>query len=91
MNRLYIVTYDLFSPGKNQESIINKIKTFTSWARLGGSSYLLFTEKTHIEIRDLLHGDLDINDKLYVGLMGNSAAWSGLGDEVGKWIIEKQK
>jgi hypothetical protein len=91
MNRLYIVTYDLVSPGQNYESLINKINSFSDWARLGGSAYLIFTNKSHTEIRDEFLECLGPNDKIYVGLLGNSAAWRSLGDVVGKWIIERQK
>lgn len=91
MKKLYIVTYDLVTPGKNYESLINKIKSFNDWARLGSSSYLIFSDKNTTDIRDVLVEDLDVNDKLYVSLMGNSAAWRGLGDVVAKWIIERQK
>jgi hypothetical protein len=91
MKRLYIVTYDLSNPGRNYESLLKRIKTYNGWARLGGSSYLIMTEQSATQIRDNLVQELDSNDKIYVGLMGNSAAWRGLGDEVSNWIKNNQK
>lgn len=89
--KLYIVTYDLVNPGRNYELLLKKIKEYGKWARLGGSSYLIVAEASAAQIRDNLKTSLDANDKLYVGLMGNAAAWIGLGDEVGNWIHANQK
>ena len=91
MKKLYIITYDLSNPGRNYESLLKRIKSYPSWARLGGSSYLVFTDKTATEIRDNLIPSLDSNDKLYVGIMGASAAWIGLASEVSNWIKNNQK
>jgi hypothetical protein len=91
MKKLYIITYDLSNPGRNYETLLKKIMAYNDWARLGGSSYLITTAHSAIEIRDNLVQQLDSNDKIYVGLMGNSAAWKGLGDEVSNWIKNNQK
>lgn len=91
MKKLYIVTYDLSNPGRNYESLLKRIKAYQWWARLGGSSYLIMTNQTTTQIRDNLVLELDTNDKIYVGLMGNSGAWHGLGNEVSNWIKNNQK
>lgn len=91
MKRLYIVTYDLNNPGRNYENLLKRIKAYNGWARLVGSSYLVLTEQTATQIRNNLVQELDSNDKIYVSLMGNSAAWKGLGDEVSNWIKNNQK
>ena len=92
MNRnLYIVTYDLVNPGRNYESLLREIKqVHTPWAMLGGSSYLIISNETAVQIRDRLNRWLDVNDKVYVGSMNHEAAWSGLGAEVVNWIMENQ-
>jgi len=91
MKRVYIVTYDLSNPGRNYESLLKIMKAKTAWARLGGSSYLVLTELNATQLRDKLSIVLDNNDSLYVGLMGNSAAWRWLGDNVSNWIKNNQK
>jgi hypothetical protein len=91
MKRVYIVTYDLSNPGRNYESLLKRIKAYGAWARLGGSSFLVLTVETATQVRDNLTPALDTNDSLYVGLMSNSAAWRGLGDEVSNWIKNNQK
>jgi hypothetical protein len=82
----YIISYDLISPGQNYENLLKEIRSFSSWARLGGSAYIVETEETASQVRDKLTSFLDINDKLFVGKIQTPAAWIGLGDEVSQWI-----
>lgn len=91
MKKVYIITYDLSNPGRNYENLLKRIKTYSAWARLGGSAYLIYTEQSSIHIRDHLTPALDTNDKLYVGRMANEAAWRGLADDVSNWIKDNQK
>ena len=91
MNNIYIISYDLSSPGQAYESLLEKIKAYPSWARLGGSAYVIETDQTHIEVRDNLQIVLDSNDKLFVGAVSAPAAWYGLGDDVSKWLIDRLK
>jgi len=91
MKKVYIITYDLSNPGRNYEALLKLIKSYPAWARLGGSSYLVLTEQSTVQIRDYLTPALDTNDSLFVGLMSNVAAWRGLGDEVSNWIKDNLK
>ncbi len=88
MKRVFIVTYDLMTPGQNYEALLKEIKVYELWAKLGGSSYLIKTDSTAVAIRDKLGAVLDNGDKLYVGIVTSPAAWQGLSDEVSKWIQE---
>lgn len=91
MKQTYIISYDLHQPGQNYEELLKRIKSYSSWARLGGSSYVILTEKGHIEIRDHLQQGLDKNDQIFVGKISAPAAWFGLGTEVSNWLIDKLK
>lgn len=91
MRRVLIVTYDLVHPGKNYEALLKKIKGYPSWARLGGSSYLVHTEKDPVNVRNELALVLDANDKLYVGVAPAPSAWRGLPPTVSNWIHANQK
>jgi len=91
MKRVLIVSYDLVDPGQNYERLIKLIKGYPSWARLGGSAYLVYTDATPVEVRDNLKQALDRNDKLYVGVSLPPSAWKGMPEDVGKWIHENQK
>jgi hypothetical protein len=90
MERVLIVTYDLMNPGQNYENLLKRIKAYKSWARLGGSSYLILTDNTPVQVRDYLMPALDVNDKLYVSLCPPPSAWTGLSDDVSKWILANQ-
>jgi hypothetical protein len=85
-----IVTYDLINPGQNYEKLLQKIKGHSFWARLGGSSYLIVTDATVVQVRDSLAPLLDQNDKLFVGTCPVPSAWQGLPEDVTKWILENQ-
>ena len=88
---VYIVTYDLRqeSDASNYQQLIELIKSEGTWARLGGSSYLVQSECSPVELRDKYKKALDSNDLLYVGEVTAPAAWYGYPDEVTNWIKEK--
>lgn len=90
---VYIVTYDLKSEYTSQkyEQLIELIKQEGVWARLGGSSYLIVSDKDPVTLRDRLKTALDVNDVLYVGEVIAPAAWYGYSKEISDWIIEKLK
>ena len=83
---VFIVTYDLSKPGQNYERLLVLIKSEDNWARLGGSSFLLTSYSTAVELRDKFKVVLDSNDKLYVGIAESPAAWIGYSNEVSEWI-----
>ncbi len=86
MRQTYIISYDLNSAGQNYEDVLRIIKEHWGWARLGGSAYIVITEKSAVEIRDNLMAVMDSNDQLFVGVIKAPAAWFGLGDEVSDWL-----
>ena len=91
MSQTFIISYDLSQPGQNYEELLKIIKSFSAWAKLGGSAYVILTTKSHIEIRDHLQTVLDSNDKLFVGKVSAPAAWYGLGTDVSNWLRDKLK
>lgn len=88
--KIIIVTYDLISPGKNYESLLSKLRAYETWAKLGGSAYLIGTKQDVVSVRDNLAQVLDKNDKLFVSVCPPPAAWQGLPDDVGRWILANQ-
>ena len=67
--KTYIVTYDLRKEisAVDYERLITLIKEDGVWARLGGSSYLIQSHSSAVELRDKFKRALDKNDMLYVG------------------------
>jgi len=89
--RTLIISYDLHKPGQNYSALIEKIKSYRWWANLGKSAYLINTDKTVVEVRDNLKSVLDTNDSLFVSVAPPPSAWTGLGTDVSKWILDNQK
>lgn len=88
---VFIVTYDLRSDADGQcyQQLIKLIKEEGSWACPGGSSYLIESNHSAIELRDKYKAVLDQNDMLYVGVVNAPAAWFGYSKEVTDWIKTK--
>lgn len=86
MRRAYIITYELHRPGQNYEELIRRIKSYGTWARLGGSDYVIISTQTAVQIRDYLSGAIDYNDSIFVGTLMAPAAWNGMTDEVSNWL-----
>jgi hypothetical protein len=88
--KVLIISYDLYKPEQNYDKLLQKIRSYGSWAKLGGSAYLIATTQTPVNVRDNLATVLDANDALFVGTCPVPSAWKGLPDEVAKWILENQ-
>lgn len=88
--QVLVISYDLDEPGQKYARLLTLIKGYGTWARFGGSAYLVATTDAPTEVRNHLRQALDANDKLYVGAAPRPAAWVGLPDEVGNWIRENQ-
>lgn len=83
---IYIVSYDLRPPTQRYEELVARIKSYSRWAYICESTYLIRTDETAAQVRDALGRYIDGNDKLFVGNIAASAAWKGLPNEVSDWI-----
>lgn len=88
---VFIVTYDLRdeSDSESYKRLIELIKQGGTWACLGGSSYLIESDMTAVELRNKFKQVLDSDDMLYVGRVSAPAAWTGYSNEVTDWIKSK--
>ncbi len=88
---VYIVTYDL--KGETTSDCYNKlialIKEEGIWAYLGGSSYLIESHRTPVQLRNKFKQVLSKDDVLYVGQVSAPAAWYGYSQQVTDWIKAK--
>lgn len=71
---LYVVSYDLLSPGRNYEPLYSEL------IRLGGvrvllSQWLVASHSTSVQLRDHFRQHLDANDRLLVNAIDQ--AWAG--------------
>lgn len=88
--KVLIVSYDLRPPAQNYDKVVQKIRAYTSWAKLGGSAYLILTDETPAQVRDNIASVIDTNDQIFVGTCPVPSAWKGLPEDVAKWILENQ-
>jgi hypothetical protein len=86
-----IVTFELTNPGFNYERVVQRIKSSSPyWARLTGNSYLIVTNLSTETVRNNIVTVLHKSDRVFVSACPVPAAWYGLPDDVGKWILENQ-
>lgn len=83
---IYIVSYDLRPPTQRYNSLVERIKSYSKWAYVCESTYLIKTDETAAQVRDALGVYIDGNDKLFVGTISAPAAWKGMPQEVSEWI-----
>jgi hypothetical protein len=89
--RSLLVFYDLADPARNREALVQKIKSYGPWARLGAFAYLIRTDQPPAAVRDGLKTVLGEGDRLFVTVSSRPAAWRGLPEAVSKWILANQK
>ena len=82
----YIVTYDLSLPGRGYSNLYKRIRSFGKWAAITESSWMIVTDWSSVQVRDLLSPTIDSNDKLFVCGPVNQAAWIGMDNEVSDWL-----
>ena len=92
---IYLVTYDLRGTNETSEDykrLIEKIKSYSSWARPTYSDWLIETTKTASQVRDELWSFMDSTDRLLVLTARAPAAWNGsIPEDVSTWMKDKLK
>ena len=84
-----IIGYDLRRPGQNYDSLIKQIKELGSWWHGLDSTWIIKTNQTATQIRDVLRQHIDSNDRLLVAELTGNAAWTGsMSDTAAKWLRE---
>jgi CRISPR/Cas system-associated endoribonuclease Cas2 len=83
-----LVTYDLNNSGKNYEDIEKILKSYTKWAKLATTTFIIITDETCVQVRDKVKGKIDSDDELLVvGLNGNWAT-SNINKKISDWLKE---
>lgn len=86
---LYEIAYDLNRPGQNYPELFRAIESYPSHWHFMKSGWLVWTDRSAVEIcRDLLK-HIDGNDKLFVSQVNNDASWFGFPTEGTNWIKQK--
>lgn len=86
---VYVVTYDLITPGKNYDTVINKIKSFGPCAHALKSAFFVDSEYSEVQMRDALRTVMDINDVFFITKLTSS--WQGyLPPEIIAWVAARR-
>ncbi len=87
MLKSYMVGYDLNNSNKDYSGLIAKIKEISgTWWHHLDSTWIIRSEKSAKEIRDLLSPFIDADDELLVAGLTGEAAWKGFNTRGSEWI-----
>lgn len=85
---VYLITYDLNSPGQNHSSVLEAIKSSGEWAKLSESSYAVDVPLSANEVFTRLAPLFDQNDTLFI--IPLHRPYEGWGNkEVHQWLAAK--
>lgn len=83
---VYLISYDLITPGQKYEKVHALIKSYGTWAKPLESTWLVKTNETVQDVRGKVLNALDKNDKLLVVEVTRNASAYGIPEEVWKWM-----
>jgi len=85
---IYIIAYDLHrSPGAEYDALFAALETIgTGYWDCLESTWLVVSEKSAVQIRELLKPFLRDGDHLLVVRCGEEAAWLGFKDDCETWL-----
>jgi hypothetical protein len=84
-----LVGYDLNKSGKDYDGLFEQIKSSCSkWWHHLDSTWIIKTNKTCAEVRDLLSPFIDSDDELLVVKLSGVGAWKGFNSSGSDWLKE---
>ena len=83
---LYMISYDLKSPGRDYTTLYEAIKSFGVWWHYLGSTWIIKTSQSVSQVSELLHQRLDANDYLIVVDITGKARDGWLPQKAWDWI-----
>jgi hypothetical protein len=85
-NNLYLICYDLNSPGQDYKDLIEQIKSYGTWWHHLDSTWIIKSSKTAKQIREHLSKYIDGNDELLVIQFGDEWAGKGFKQRAYDWL-----
>lgn len=70
-----VISYDLCGVNKSYDALHNTIRSFPKWARLSESAWAINTNKTCLEVANMLIACTDVDDRVFVAELSGQAAW----------------
>ena len=63
---LYLIAYDLKTPARDYAALYQTIKSFETWWHYLESTWIVKTARNLDDVVELLHKQIDSNDRLFV-------------------------
>ena len=82
----YIIGYHLNRPGQDYPNLFEAIKSYGNWWHHLGSTEIVKTDQSAVQIRDHLRQFIDQSDELFVGKLSGHAAWTGIPENGSNWL-----
>lgn len=87
---VYLVTYDLNTPGKDYTDLVDAIKAYGAYCKLQKSAWFIDSARTAAQVRNNLKQHIDSNDDLFVGDMRKN--WAGTNKMKGvNWLKNESR
>ncbi len=85
--KTYLIGYDLNKPHQDYPTLLEKLRTgFDAWWHYLDSTWIVKTNMTAVQIRDILQRYIDSNDELLVVALEGEGAWCHFGEDASKWL-----
>lgn len=85
-----LIGYDLNKEKKSRDgyaALIDAIKkNFASRWHCLDSTWIVITDKTSVQVHDLLKPHIDVDDELFVVKLTRDAAWTGFTKNCSDWL-----
>lgn len=85
---LYMISYDLRTPGRDYSSLHESIKSFGVWWHYLESTWIVKTSQSVLQVSELLRQRLDVNDSLIVVDITGKERDGWLPQKAWDWIRE---
>lgn len=83
---IYVISYDLNSPGQNYEKLYDAIISYGTYFHALDSTWLIESKASSLDIANHLKRYMDSNDKLIVAEITTNTAWVGFTGKGSEWL-----
>jgi hypothetical protein len=83
---VYIISYDLLTPGQDYKKLFNALETYPAYWHILESTWIIKSSQSSRDICDDLAKHIDTNDRLVVLKLSSEGAWIGLSDKGTEWL-----
>ncbi|MBI2485043.1 hypothetical protein HYW18_02775 [Candidatus Uhrbacteria bacterium] len=85
---VYLVSYDLGQPNRDYKKLVEKIKSYGTWAKPLESLWLIKTDVAAVQVANDLKTVMDKDDGLVVIQVKSNWSTFNVSQEVTKWMNE---